>query len=498
MDTHICDGRLLSKVRTVSGNGHTVLSQNKLNYFLRFRTHIHYQTPLLGANSKPHYYWKSHPDPFTTSFASNNIQSALFTTTTNSFRPVIFGIDERSIEEYHRPEAVSIQDSASVRSQISAKSEPLMSGLSGMASSRALHETPETAGRTTRSDEEIERHWDSVVTQYPVSNELQSLVRADLKKAWHFLRVDSFRHETRIRWATTDEYRIRLDDMVGNLDPEKLSYLCNKPTAFYWLQSAQQTDATGEKNHTPKIILAAIYDEWRRCYNNEPNIEFGHFFANPVRITSTCPPAVAGVIEAHHSLCFQASSLINQVEGRADNLIERQPSSSQHYSVLPLYHALVVIIDRLDSFDHEECRRESDGLVSLRKIAQHQTVLIARTGVEEGLHESISFESLKSHSLPSDRFDVVTKSNDVVRVSLATAVQFITDLEKAEDRKRLVTGEELPLDTGNCPVFYPKEFETPGEKANRNPEAWADGMIKAAEKYGYDNDCTTRESIRRV
>jgi hypothetical protein len=336
---------------------------------------------------------------------------------------VIFGIDETSIEEYHRPEAGSIQDSASVESQISVKSEPLMSGLGGMASSRTLHETPETAGRTTCSDEETDRHWASVVTQYPVSNELKSLVRADLKKAWHFLRVDSFRQETRIRWATTDRYRIHLDDMVGNLDPEKLSYLCNKPTAFYWLQSAQQTDATGEKNQTPKIILAAIYEEWRRCYNNEPNIEFGHFFANPVRITSTGPPTVAGIIKAHRSLCVQASSLINQVEGRADNVIERQPSSSQHYSVLPLYHALVVIIDRLDSFYHEECRRETDGLISLRKIAQHQTVLIARTGVEEGLHESISFESLKSHSLPLDRFDVVTKSIDIVRVSLATAVQ---------------------------------------------------------------------------
>lgn len=162
------------------------------------------------------------------------------------------------------------------------------------------------------------------------------------------------------------------------------------------------------------------------------------------------------------------------------------------------YHALVVIIDRLDSFDHEECRRESDGLVSPRKITQHQTVLIARTGVEEGLPESISFKSLKSHSLPLDRFDGVTKSTNVVRVSLATAVQFITDLEKAEDRRRLFTGEESPLDASICPIFYPREFETLGEKANRNPEAWADGMIKAAEKYGYENNSTTWESIRRV
>lgn len=151
---------------------------------------------------------------------------------------MIFGIDEASIEEYHRPEAGGIQDSASVESQIFVKSEPLMSGLGGMASSRTLHETPETAGRTTRSDGEVDRHWDSVVTQYLLSNELKSLVRADLKKACHFLRVDNFRGETRIRWATTDRYRIRLDDMVGNLVPEKLSHLSNKPTGFYWLQSA--------------------------------------------------------------------------------------------------------------------------------------------------------------------------------------------------------------------------------------------------------------------
>lgn len=87
------------------------------------------------------------------------------------------------------------------------------------------------------------------------------MIRADLKKAWHFQRDTVFRENTKLRWAATDYVRITLEDTVGKVEPSKFMYLCNKPTAFYWLQSAQQTDASGQKTQTPKIIFAAIYEE---------------------------------------------------------------------------------------------------------------------------------------------------------------------------------------------------------------------------------------------
>jgi hypothetical protein len=318
------------------------------------------------------------------------------------------------------------------------------------------------------------------------------LVRADLKKAWHFLRETEFRENTKSKWATTDYLRITLEDSVGKVEPRKFKYLCNKPTAFYWLQSAQQTDASGQKTQTPKIIFAAIYEEWLRSHDTEPNIEYGHFFANPVRITSTGPSTIRGVIDAHRSLCTQTSSLINQAKRRADNIIEQRPSSSQHYSLLSLYHAIIVIIDRLDRL-----KPESDGFISLRKLAQHQTVLIARTGAEEGLSVPISFESLKSQSLPLKRSDVIAQDVDVVRVSLATAVQFMVSLEIKEKLAIPETKDEFPLDTSLCPYPPPKGFEE-NDQVCYSPEAWADALMVAAERHGYNNIPETWESVRRV
>lgn len=258
-----------------------------------------------------------------------------------------------------------------------------------------------------------------------------------------------FRKNTKTRWATTDYFRILLEDAVAKIEPRNSKYICNKPTAFYWLQSAQQTDASGQRTRTPGIIFAAVYEEWLRCHNTDPNIEYGHFFANPVRITSTDPSTVRGVIDAHLSLCTQASRLINQAKGQADNFIEQRPSALQHYSLLPLYHAIVVIIDRYRPDRDRE--NESDGFISLRKVAQRQTVLIARTGAEEGLSAPISLESLKPQSLPFDRSDVITQDVDVTRVPLAVAVQFIVSLEVREERAIPKSKDELPLDISLCP-----------------------------------------------
>lgn len=364
-----------------------------------------------------------------------------------------------------------------------------------IAYSNTLRENKGIAERVRRSDREIDEYWSSVVTEEPVSDDLKALVRADLKEAWHFWREIPFRREAKITWTTTDYPRIVLEDTLGKMDLRHSKYLCNKPTAFYWLQSAQRPDASGQRTLTPGIIFAALYEEWFRCHNGRPNIEYGHFFANPVRITSTGPSTVGGVIDAHLSLCTQASRLINQAKSRADNIIEQLPSAVQHYSLLPLYHAIVVIIDNFDMPDKDSAF-DTDGFVSIRKVAQQQSVLIARTGAEEALSEPISLESLQSQSLPLDRSDFITQDVDVIRVPLAVAVQFIASLEAREELAFPKSKDEIPLDTSLCPDC-PKGFQEK-DKVHYSPEAWADALIVAAEKHGYDNIRETWKSIRRV
>jgi hypothetical protein len=53
-----------------------------------------------------------------------------------------------------------------------------------------------------------------------------------------------------------DSYRMILEDNTGKVEPEKLKFLCNKPTAFYFLQSAQGRDASGERNLVPGSRLS--------------------------------------------------------------------------------------------------------------------------------------------------------------------------------------------------------------------------------------------------
>ena len=139
------------------------------------------------------------------------------------------------------------------------------------------HQGPPRTHR--RTSEEADLYWSAYIIQEPVSHDMKALIRADLKKAWYFARIENFRKKLKIRWETTDYYRMVLDNALGEVEPRKLKYLCNKPTAFYWLQSAQgKSGYTGERMLMPKLTLAAIYEEWTRSHSIEPNIEYGHFF----------------------------------------------------------------------------------------------------------------------------------------------------------------------------------------------------------------------------
>jgi hypothetical protein len=130
-----------------------------------------------------------------------------------------------------------------------------------MASLDSLCKKHRAARGARRSDREVDQYWLSVVTEEPVPNDLKILVRENLKKLWHFKSEETFREDLRVRWATTDHYRLILKDTIGKVESRTSKYLYNKPTAFYWLNSAQFTDSTGERTLTPKLILAAIFEE---------------------------------------------------------------------------------------------------------------------------------------------------------------------------------------------------------------------------------------------
>jgi hypothetical protein len=198
----------------------------------------------------------------------------------------------------------------------------------------------------------------------------RSLILEDLKRSWNFQREAHFRWMQKVIWTTNDNYRVVLRDVegiVGNIVKE----LCNKPTTFYHLQSAQggAPDAP-EKSCMSVRVFAAIYEEWHRS-SVHPNIEFGHFFASPVRISGTGPSSLPQILKAHTSLCTQAQHISLDMD---------------NYSVHPLLSAVILVCDRLASVEHEP-----DGFLSLRKVARTQTVLVILTGTNltsAGIHVS--------------------------------------------------------------------------------------------------------------
>ncbi|KAL8705316.1 MAG: hypothetical protein Q9201_001562 [Fulgogasparrea decipioides] len=357
------------------------------------------------------------------------------------------------------------------------------------ATSQSSPDIPMTARQT---DQEVDEYWKSVATPESIPIDLKILVREDLKEAWHFNRIDYVhRCVLRLEWAGTDSERLILDDATVKVTRGDLKRLCNRPTSFYWLQSAQCPNNRGERVFLPGTIFAAIFQEWLRYHQFRPDVDSEHFFANPVRITATGPSTVRGIVDAHRSLCLQALDLILQAGGRANHFVSHFPSGvSRYYSLFPLYRALVVIAD------HIWYEREPDGMISLGRVAQNQTVLIARTGTEADLSAPISFDSIKAQSFPIGVSNAIGPDDDVIRVSLTTAVRFITDLETREKLANPHTMTTTHHDYCLDPPA-PKGYEGDRQICS-SPDAWADATIAAADRHGYDNNLATWYSIRRV
>lgn len=108
----------------------------------------------------------------------------------------------------------------------------------------------------------------------------------------------------------------------------------------------------------------------------------------------------------------------------------------------PLYPAIILTMYHVKGLARE-LSTGSDGHIRLERIAQLQTelqtVLMVRTGHEERLSAPISFESLRDRSVPVDRPDTIGLEDDIIRVTIPTAVKSITGLERHPQSQRQIT-----------------------------------------------------------
>jgi hypothetical protein len=237
-------------------------------------------------------------------------------------------------------------------------------------------------------------------------------VKFEIQRACQSNQYVDFALDLKAYW-TDNNYILSLESTPKSLKPRDLQQLCNKPSCFYWRQAAQPG------GQCPSRIVAAIFKECFRCYNKEPNITDGHFFASLIRIASDGPSTISGILQAQREISKQAGSLLDNI-GSGEVVRNRSGPwlDPKRFNLLPLSQSIIVIIEELAPVG--VAWQDGDGIYLLDGMAQIQSVLLVRAGDESDLSAPITFEDLQS-TASSD-------NTDTIRVSLSTAVKFIASV----------------------------------------------------------------------
>ena len=293
-----------------------------------------------------------------------------------------------------------------------------------------------------------------------------SNLRAELKTEYLVERQLIFGRDMRDYW-TSDRGMDKVVDPIPvlrfhrwNLEP-----LCNKPTMLYWELSAQRKSPP----YCSSFTFACIYKFWFRFHNYAPEIDFGKFFAHPIRITETGPQTIPEILKTHAYLCDGAASHLKIVKSGDTGNCPIERSRWQHFHLLPLCRAIIVLLD-----ESKEALIKMNNRVSLDDEVRRQTAVLVLTGYDQDLSSGISFDTIRAESLPLARRDVsATDSANVIRVSLKTAVQFVAELQQREERafssSRRDSAETTPESQANAVSKTINDADEYVEKTLANP-----------------------------
>ena len=304
--------------------------------------------------------------------------------------------------------------------------------------------------------------------------------RTELRLHWHEMRKHEFCRSLKWAWTSYTDYMLSVDSSLKSGDALKSSLLqnfYNKPTTLYWAHSAQWNDAY------PRFIWGCIYKKWFRCHDYKPKMDFEHFFANPIRIASTGLTTIFDILETHEYLHNQSSLLLNRIQ--RDELgkfrISARPSP-QNFRLFPICRAIIMVLDELVEIEHG---LHPDGCLLLDVELQRQNVLMVRTGDESGLSEPISFESVRHAALPLARPNLNPHDGiEAIRVTLATAVRFVVDLQRREELAFPESAFSSAIDPALCPIAQHSKMLP---ASSPNVDEWVDKLMEIADDEGVDN-----------
>lgn len=333
-----------------------------------------------------------------------------------------------------------------------------------------------------------EPDWVRLPTEEPLSSETKEAVREDLKRQFSVIREAGFQETIEPGWKYNG-FCLKDPITAPQLLAGTFEDFCNKPTTLYWLAAANYEIRTG-------VPSACIYKQWFHCHDLEPNFNFGHYFACPIRVTPTGPASVSNLLQIHASIWSQAALRHAQLSrgelARVDKARCMVWPEPKNYTPTPLCRAIITVLDR---FDNE------DEFANIKDQIHRQTLLLILTGDSSGLSAPISFDSIATECLPLESNELqVDNDARMVRVTVGTAVKFITDIEKRELAAYPET-QNHSIDSRHCPRRYVDDINSatndPGE-AVLTADEYADMIMRRAEKVGIDGDRKSYESVRRV
>ncbi|KUJ13070.1 uncharacterized protein LY89DRAFT_200413 [Mollisia scopiformis] len=212
--------------------------------------------------------------------------------------------------------------------------------------------------------------------------------------------------------------------------------MCNKATAFYWMESAQTIPRDGNG----LAILGSIFKYWTEALGRQPYVQLHDFFAAPISVKAKSATTIPEILYGHRCIYAQAQELLRSP--RMGKEID-----SRYFRLHPLFEALITVFDEY-------------------------------IYVEEAME---SFETLKHEALPLAR-DEDLNSIDIIRVPLRTGVRFVANLLLHEDAAH---PESTLSNTAEAPDSPFAEWDAKWEKNSRREEASKIGWASKSE----DPDC---------
>ena len=352
--------------------------------------------------------------------------------------------------------------------------------------------------RPCEQDRLLEQRWLLSPTEKVLSSKIKTAIIEDLKASYWWNMFDAYQIDLSSMWESRPIQYNKIMQLRNSSRPPpfregQLKMFCNKATTAYLLPS------TIRNIDYPRLHLACMDSIWLRCFDQKPKMGFGYYFASPVHVRETGPLTVSQILDVHASLCDHASKILADPESvRAAGSTYGDPSSVKfllhqdpiHFKNFPLCRALIILIDR---FEPKGKRTNFHERVSIPRKAHVQTVLLLRTGDLSGLSAPIDFEPLRSKCVPLDFQDCTVNSSDIIRVDVATAVNFITELLLREEAA-FPNAKDNTQDESLCHLS--PSFDK--DRVSFTADEYCNRIMEAAEERGIDEVWETWESVRRI